>query len=131
MINPLKSVECMGFVNSYTREIKHEFWVKQCLIKRYFDSYSACKNKNPAHCSSLCKFGLHVTLLLTQSNLSGRCWNLVIMGRGRDVLCYQFSGTKKFIIKRNWVNPLFFMAVVSGRFRSSSTWGDSLFQTLR
>ena len=24
-INPLKSVECMGFFNSYTREVKHDF----------------------------------------------------------------------------------------------------------
>ena len=63
----------MGFFNSYAREVKHDFCVKLCLIKSQFDSYSACKNKNLAHPSSLCKFGLPVTLLLTRSNLSIRC----------------------------------------------------------
>ena len=146
----------MGFFNSYAHEVKHDFWVKQCLVKGQFDSDSACKNKNLVHPSSLCKFGLPVTLPLTQSNLSiiatletevsGLCWNVAIMGRGRDVMWYQFLGREwkwnrsmkqivnvqnKNIIKRHWVNPLFFMAVVSGRFRSSSKWGGSLFQTLR
>ena len=60
----------MGFFNSYAREVKHDFWVKQCLFKGQFDSYSACKSKKLAHPSSLRKFGLPVTLLLTQSNLS-------------------------------------------------------------
>ena len=98
-IDPLKSLEYMGFCNSYAHEVKHEW---NSVSSKVILIHTADVRIKILRTIPLCKFGLPVTLLLTQSNLSiiatletevsGHCWNMAIMRRGGDILWYQFLG---------------------------------------